>query len=139
MPENVSIPDDQMDLLAKAFDVAWRASGAWNRNMTWEPVWEEFLEEHHLTACYKDWNERHPPKGPPEPSETMDGDKTCSDCDHRNGVTGSCLQRFVVENATEGTLAFWVPPTGTPACDLFKPKEVDFTEGSTETQENTDG
>jgi hypothetical protein len=51
-----------MGLMALAFDAAWIASGASNRNMTWEPVWEAFLEEHGLTACYAGWKERNPPE-----------------------------------------------------------------------------
>ena len=55
-----TIPDDQMELIGSAFDAAWMASMAWNRGMSWEPVWDSFLEKHGLTACYADWNERHP-------------------------------------------------------------------------------
>jgi len=52
------VGDEAMDLITKAFDAAWRASGAWNRNMDWEPLWEDFLREHGLEQCYIDWKHR---------------------------------------------------------------------------------
>lgn len=61
MAEPRTIPDDTMKLVALAFDAAWMASGAWNRNMTWEPAWEEFCKEHGLTECYASWKARNQP------------------------------------------------------------------------------
>lgn len=57
----MTVDDDTMRLIVEAYDAAWMASGAWNRNMSAFPPWKGYLSKHDLTQCYQDWFARtHP-------------------------------------------------------------------------------
>lgn len=61
LPER-TVPDDMMAMIAGAYDAAWVASLAWNRNMSGLPGWQAFLRDHGLTECYLGWARREHPK-----------------------------------------------------------------------------
>jgi len=129
MTESRTIPDDQMDLLTKAFDAAWEASMGWNRGLSWEPAWEKFLAEEGLTECYADWKSRHPVEplfGPPDISEAEKDAPTCIDCSHRDDQWGICTQRFdTTKTVADRHIPYWKAPPETPACELFQEKNTD--------------